>query len=273
MKLSHDYFHRYNTRTIQHKQSTGLFMLNGEPLPRDVIEDESRQKELLQKTKHTIRLYPSELIYYPEDGIESPYKRHQSVDISNNRSMSPRRRDYSQIANSLPLNTHTTLRNGAYSPPRAVLNEVARLEAVRTSTPLHEHLRTERVRLPHNHYSRLKTPGLEVAKDHAKAHHDARIQFYKHIYHDDNFKQIHEENKIIHTAERLFNPTETKLRELQSAWSKAVPTKAPNNKVALGLTPLRMNGHGQDKPHYVSKERSIETMNTSHVERGKGIKL
>jgi len=271
MKISHDYFQTYNTRKVQRKQATGLFMINGEPLPRDIIEDETRTKELVKKCTESVRLYPSQLIYSPGEGDISPLKRHLRETKMNNSTFSPRGRSYSQIANTLPNNSHTALRDGAYSPPRNVLNEAARLEAVRTSTPLYKHVATEKLPFSKNYTSRLQTPGNEGIKDHIKAYRDARKQFYTHIYHDNNFVQIHDEQKIVHTAERLWNPREKNIKALQNSWTSDCTTEVPNNKKALGLTPLRMNGHGQDKPHHVPKSHNTERFNTSQVERGKGV--
>lgn len=142
------------------------------------------------------------------------------------------------------------------------LNEAELLAAQRAGTPLYEVLAAQRVNTPKEYTNRFKTPKHEVLEDHDKLVHTARAEFHTHIYHDDNYARIFNEQRAAHTAERLWNPREKRLKDLRNSWTGEVATPTPNNQKALGLTPLRMIGRGQDKPHHIPKECNTMRLHT-----------
>lgn len=48
MKMSHLYFDKYCTRTVQTEKSTGLFIFDGEAVPREYMEDPQKHESLKQ---------------------------------------------------------------------------------------------------------------------------------------------------------------------------------------------------------------------------------
>jgi hypothetical protein len=151
------------------------------------------------------------------------------------------------------------VRNNSFN----VLDESEVLLANRTGTPLYELLEAHRVQTPKEYHSRLQTPMNEELYEHEKAVRAAKADFHTHIYYDNNYAQIYNEKRTINTAERLWNNRERKIKDLRSSWTKEVVTATPNNKKALGLTPLRRIGWGQDKAHHIPVSHSVRRLHTS----------
>ncbi len=86
------------------------------------------------------------------------------------------------------------------------------------------------------------------------------IAVLKHVYHDDNFVRINTENKAMVTAsKRVWLPSHQQLQFTTATQCGTVVTaKQPNKR--LGLTPLRMYGGGQDKPHHIATAKNYERL-------------
>lgn len=262
MKLNHDYFKNYNTRKVQFRKSTGLFVLDGEPVPRSVLEDESKSREVVMKYGSKLLESSTQLVYTPGLQDISPLRRHHLLQIAGNIT-SPQRLSHSRATTRASTSQSSRPLSRAFSPPRSVLNEMARLEAARTCTPVYQVLENERVQTPKQYSGRLKTPQYEVVTDYEKAVHEAKAEFHTHIYHDNNFAQIYKQQQDKNAAERLWNAREKNIRDLRNSWTSEVRTETPTNTKVLGLTPLRQYGNGQDKPHHIPKTHNVLRMDTT----------
>jgi hypothetical protein len=267
MKVTHDYFKNYNTRRIDFKQSTGLFMLNGDAVPRAVLEQPSNSRGSSLALGGS-----SQLVFSPGKGNISPLHRHLREHAQANICSSGRSHAGSATASPVmsrvsTANTHRSHQtnrstSAMISLPSMVLSEAELLEARRTGTPLYEALASHRVHTPKEYTNRLKTPKLEVLVDHDRLVHTAQAEFHTHIYHDNNYARIHNEQRNIHTAERLWNSREKNIKDLSGSWTAEVATPTPNNKKQLGLTPLRRIGGGQDKEHHIPKSHNTMRLHT-----------
>jgi hypothetical protein len=260
MKVSHDYFHKYNTRRVNFKQSTGLFVVDGAVLPRDLVEDETQDKRVSESYKlKSTSGHGTSLSNYEYGTIDSSIFQDglllNQSQYSTRRSISTREaQDYN-------------LRRSAFSPPRNVIYKAARLNAMRVGTPVYEVMEKERPLSPNSYYadkyySRMKTAEYEVVEDQRKTIHEAKADFHNHIYQDNNYRRIYDEYKTVNETTRLWNKREKSIRSLQNAWTSEVVTEVPNNKKVLGLTPLRANGNGQDKPHHIPVGHNVVRFRT-----------
>ena len=267
MKVSHEYFQNYNTRKIDYKKSTGLFILDGDAVPRAVIEAEVKRNRLEVYTQPRDLKGSSQLVFTPGRGDTSPLRRHLNEHPPINLLQLTTR-----ISSPIKTTSRTSTANTAircstassfsYSPSKDEIKEAARREANSLAIPLYEVLQTQRIKIPKEHYNRLQTPLNETLTDQVNSIHEAKAEFYKHIYHDNNFKQQYQQNRNIKTAERLWNSKEKEIKSLQNSWEKEVYTAIPHNKQVLGLTPLRPLPYRQDKPHHIPVTNNVRRFDT-----------
>lgn len=195
MKMSHLYFDKYCTRTVQFENASGSFHFNGRPIPREKIKDRSTHKALAHTLSDSQSLLdsPSKILILP-----------------------------SQTQNSYDLTS-------GFPTTRAVSHNAVK---AKTKT-LH--------------------PDVE-AELRAK-----QIETIKHIYHDNNFVRISQEEHrdAALASSRMWMPSVQKLKSTVALNTSVVVTPAPPNQSALGLTPLRMYGGGQDKPHHIPVSKSV----------------
>jgi hypothetical protein len=90
------------------------------------------------------------------------------------------------------------------------------------------------------------------------------IHAMKHIYHDDNFARTsREEHKAAAViSSRTWLPSDRILKSAVASHTCVVTTTKPPNQTALGLTPLRQYGGGQDKPHHIAVAKNVQRLNT-----------
>lgn len=238
-------------------------MLDGDAVPRSVLEPESPSRKQIVNTD-TLK-GSSQLVFSPGRSNISPLKRHLRENPTINLNHSQR---LSRLSTPLGrVSTASTNRSrqstaSSISPPRMMLAREQVREAEHVGTPLYEVLEAQRVSTPKEYFNRFQTPQHEVLTDHDKLIHTARAAFHNHIYQDDNYVRIYQEKRIANTAERLWNSREKSIKDLQNSWTSEVKTTTPNNKKALGLTPLRRIGWGQDKPHHIPVTNNIDRIHT-----------
>lgn len=222
MKMTNEYFHKYNTRKVEFKNCSGLFLMDGISVGRDYIEDPNRQilsNYIQQQKQHTSNSTTTSSLYSSTPIIKSRQSPFKSILNSSNTSK------ISETHHSDSENDYNT-----------------KITNKNTSTPLYEIIEEQNVFSPPNYYSRIATPHYELIDDHHKAIRNAKVDFFKSIYHDDNHLRNHQETKLVNTTHRLWLPSVKNIKSLENTWNKEVITSIPANKKQLGLTQLRMQG-------------------------------
>lgn len=253
MKCSNEYFQKYSSRAVEHSQSSGLFYVDGHSIPRSLVEDERKVKDIRKRTAAN----------------------YLSADVSPNfhkSSLNPLSRSITNVGDSTNCNSPGDVRKGhsaRSSAPRVYDNSFCAISPKRpqstttvqpsSSSKGHYGMYTKNIdgildySPPSQYYSRFPTPVYEKVTDRVTIKIRTDAQLIRKIFHDDNFVEVHEARKHFHAGNRLWFPTERRLKSIDTSWKMQVPTPVPSNK-KLGLTPLRLYA-AQDKPHHLSKWR------------------
>lgn len=114
-----------------------------------------------------------------------------------------------------------------------------------------------------NERNRHEASGKKSLPRHSEELSEQRAQaiaHFKHIYYDDNFVRENEmRSDKVTTGGRVWLPSHKMLKFTEASQSNSVSTAKPPNS-CLGLTPLRMYGGGQDKPHHMTVARNTERL-------------
>lgn len=106
------------------------------------------------------------------------------------------------------------------------------------------------------YYSRFAIPAYETVTVHHNAIKEAKKNLYIKVYHETNKPNTDFRGELLNVADRLWLPAyqQTELLK-QTLANEVIGGKRAN--ASLGLSPLRMNGTGQDKAHHMSKQRDL----------------